>query len=97
MEKDINRKKIGVHPPKIHPKVTSVGYGNPRYNSMVLYKEGVLICSGTHFRYVNIAENKVILDQQIGCSMIFEIQENNKHILVVNYQGLVTLLEKDKL
>ena len=46
--------KIGVHPPTLKPKNTSIGYGNPRYNSMLVYKSGVLLSSGSHLRLANI-------------------------------------------
>lgn len=55
MQEEVQKHKIGVHPPKIHPKITSIGYGNPRYNSMVSYKSGVLISSGSHLRWINFS------------------------------------------
>lgn len=89
--------KIGVHPPTLKPKNTSIGYGNPRYNSMLVYKSGVLLSSGSHLRLANIKQNKIDFDRQIGCCQIFQIQQNSKYIYVVNYDGLITLLKKDTL
>ena len=86
-----------MHPPKIQPKKTAVGYGNPRYNTMVVYKEGVLISVGSHLRWVNLRLNKILFDQQIGCCQIFQIMENSKYILVVNFDGLITFLHKETL
>lgn len=71
MQEEVQKHKIGVHPPKIHPKITSIGYGNPRYNSMVSYKSGILISSGSHLRWVNFAQDKVLMDRQIGYCQIF--------------------------
>jgi hypothetical protein len=94
MEKDIKRHTISIHPPKIKPKVTSIGYGNPRYNSMLVYKQSVLLTSGCHVRLMNLVENKVEYDLQVGCCQIFQLQENSKYILVINYDGLITFLDK---
>lgn len=71
MQEEVQRFRIGVHPPKLHPKVTTVGFGNPRYNSIVIHKQGALICSGCHLRLVDILHNKVLMDKQIGYCQIF--------------------------
>ena len=89
--------KIGIHPPKIQPKITSIGYGNPRYNSMVVHKEGILLSAGSHLRLVNLRKGTIDYDRQIGCCQIFQIQENNQYILVINYDGLITLLDRETL
>ena len=89
--------KIGVHPPKLRPKISSIGYGNPRYNSMVVYKSGVFLSSGCHLRLVDLVKGEVLWDRQIGWCQIFQIQENSTYILVINYDGLITLLSKDSL
>lgn len=65
--------KIKVQHPTIKPKISTIGYGNPRYNSMVVYKEGVLVSVGSHLRWVDIKNNKVLFDSQIGCCQIFQI------------------------
>ncbi len=54
MQIDNHIHQITVHPPKIQPKITTVGYGNPRYNTMLVYQEGVLISVGSHLRLVNL-------------------------------------------
>jgi hypothetical protein len=97
MEQERKTYKIGVHPPTLRPKSTSIGYGNPRYNSMIVYKSGVLLSSGSHLRLANLKDNTIDFDRQIGCCQLFQIQENNKYIYVVNYDGLITLLHKDSL
>lgn len=71
MQEEVQRYRIKVQQPKLKPKVTTVGFGNPRYNSMVVYQQGVLICCGCHLRLVDLKHNKVIQDQQIGCCQIF--------------------------
>lgn len=97
MQQEVQKHKIGVHPPKIHPKMTSVGYGNPRYNSIVPYSSGVLICSGSHLRLLDFPKDQVLLDKQIGYCQIFEIMQNKQYILVINYDGLITILDKGTL
>jgi len=97
MEQERKVYKIGVHPPSLKLKSTSIGYGNPRYNSMLVYKTGVLLSSGSHLRLANLKQNKIDFDRQVGWCQIFQIQENNKYIYVVNYDGLITLLYKDSL
>lgn len=89
--------KIEVHPPKIKPAFTTIGYGNPRYNSMVVYKHGVLLTVGSRLRWVDIKNSQVLYDEQIGCCQIFQLMENTSHILVVNFDGLITLLSKEDL
>lgn len=86
--------KITVHQPKINPKVTSIGYGNPRYNSMLAYKGGALLTVGSHLRWVDIKKRQVLRDLQIGSCQIFQVIENAKYILAVNFDGLLTLLLK---
>jgi hypothetical protein len=46
--------RIRVQRPLINPKITAIGYGNPRYNSMLAYKSGVLLTVGSHIRYVDL-------------------------------------------
>ena len=64
---------------------------------MLVYKEGVLLTSGSHVRYTNIRENKISFDRQVGFCQIFQLQENLKYILVVNYDGYISLLDKNNL
>ena len=45
---------IEVHQPKLKPKFTNIGYGNPRYNSMVVYGNSVLVSCGSTLRRVNV-------------------------------------------
>ena len=89
--------RITVQRPLIHPTFTAIGYGNPRYNSLVPYKEGVLVTVGTHLRWVDIQNNKVLYDKQIGCSQIFQLMDNSKYILTVNFDGLISLFNKENL
>jgi len=95
MQNTVPSFKIKVHPPKISPKITVIGFGNPRYNSMIPYKQGVLLTVGAHLRWVNIQRNEVLMDKQIGCCQIFQVMENSKYIMTVNFDGLITLLNKD--
>ena len=39
-------------------------------------------------------ENVVVWERQIGCCQIFEIMGNEKYVVVVNYDGRVTILDK---
>jgi hypothetical protein len=89
--------RIQVQRPTINPKITGIGYGNPRYNSMLAYKHGVLVTVGSHLRWVDIENDAVLFDQQIGCSQIFQLMENRKYILLVNFDGLITLLNRESL
>ncbi len=73
MAESYTTSKITVQRPKLNPKITPVGYGNPRYNSMVAYKNGVLVTVGSHVRWVDIQNNKVLFDKQIGCSQIYQL------------------------
>jgi hypothetical protein len=66
--------RIKVQRPLISPKITAIGYGNPRYNSMLSYKNGVLVTVGSHLRWVDIENNAVLFDKQIGCSQIFQLR-----------------------
>jgi hypothetical protein len=74
-----------------------IGFGNPRYNSMVVYKTGVLLSATTMLRWVDLKNEKVEFERQIGYSQIMQIQENTRYILVLQYDGLVSLLEKEGL
>ena len=90
--------KIQVHPPKLKPTFTNIGYGNPRYNSMVVYDpNSVLISCGSTLRRVNLKNNEVLFSKQIGSSQIFQIIENKLFVMVVNFEGLISLLRKDTL
>jgi hypothetical protein len=89
--------KIKVQRPKINPKITAIGYGNPRYNSMLAYKNGVLLTVGSHLRWVDVQNNAVLFDRQIGCSQIFQLMSNSNYIMVVNFDGLISLLNTDTL
>lgn len=73
MQNTVPTYKIKVQPPKINPKITAIGFGNPRYNSMIPYKQGTLLTVGSHLRWVDIQKNQVLWDQQIGCCQIFQI------------------------
>lgn len=64
---------------------------------MIAYKNGVLLTVGSHLRWVDIENNAVLYDQQIGCSQIFQLMENSKYILAVNFDGLITLLNRNAL
>jgi hypothetical protein len=66
MEQNIVREKIKVHPPKISPKITSIGYGNPRYNSMVVYDDNVIVSCGSSLRLVDLRNDKILYNAQIG-------------------------------
>ena len=90
--------KIKVHPPLIHPKLTNIGHGNPRYNSMLVCEDSnVLIPCGSALKKVDIKNGVVVASRQIGCSQIFQIIENNLYYMVVNFEGLITLFAKNDL
>jgi hypothetical protein len=49
---------ITVHKPTLHPKFTNIGFGNPRYNSMLVCNDDtVLIPCGTSLRKVDLVKN----------------------------------------
>jgi hypothetical protein len=76
---------LKVERPTISPKITPIGYGNPRYNSMLCHKNGVLVTVGSHLRWVNLEKNQILYDQQIGNSQIFQLLENSTYFMVVNF------------
>lgn len=84
--------------------MSSLGYGNPRYNSMLAYGEHLLLSSGAHLRQIVVVTGEVLTDQQIGHSQIFQIMENHRYILdnlrfilVINFEGLLSLLSREDL
>ena len=92
-----SKHKISVHPPKVKPKITNIGYGNPRYNSMLEYKGNLLVPCGASLRLVDIKNDEILFSRQVGNSQIFQIEQNANYILVVNFEGLLTLLDKSSL
>ena len=62
---------------------------------MLSHKNGVLVTVGSHLRWVDLEKNTIIYDQQIGNSQIFQLLENSTYFMVVNFEGLVSLLLKD--
>lgn len=66
--------KIPVRPPLIRPKITNIGYGNPRYNSLLPYKNSsMLIPCGSSLRQVNLKNDEILMSKQIGHSQIFQL------------------------
>ena len=49
---------------------------------------------GPTLRRVDLKNNAVMYSKQIGNSQIFQIVENNQYIMVINFEGLVSLLNK---
>lgn len=73
-EKSTNKTTIQVQPPLILPKFTNIGYGNSRYNSMLVTSDSnVLITCGATLRKVDLKNNEILLNKQIGQSQIFNI------------------------
>ena len=90
-----NSNKIQIAPPKLHPHFTNIGYGNPRYNSMVVCPDGsVLISCGPTLRRVDLKNDATLMSKQIGYSQIFQIIENKHLVMVINFDGLISLLDK---
>lgn len=90
--------KIKVQPPLLHPKLTNIGYGNPRYNSMLVSDyANVLLPCGSALRKIDIKNGVVVASQQIGYSQIFQIIQNDLYYMVVSFEGLITLLTKNDL
>lgn len=86
IEEPSNRTIVKVQPPKLHPKFTNIGFGNPRYNSMLICADGhVLVTCGCTLRKVDLRNNEILLNKQIGQSQIFNIIENSEYIVVINY------------
>lgn len=89
---------IKIHQPKLKPKFTNIGYGNPRYNSMVVYDDfSVLVSCGSTLRRVDVKNNDILFNKQIGQSQIFQIIENKEFIMIVNFEGLISLLDRNSL
>jgi hypothetical protein len=64
---------------------------------MLVYKSGLLLPVGSHLRWVDLERNTIEYDRQIGCCQILQVQENGKYILVVQFDGLISMLEKEGL
>ena len=64
---------------------------------MLPYKGNLLLPVGPTLRLFNLKTEDILLNKQIGHSQIFQIQENSTQILVVNFEGLLTLLSKEDL
>lgn len=93
-----NKTIVQVHQPKLKPSFTNIGYGNPRYNSMVVCPDdSVIISCGASLRRVDLLKNEVLFNKQVGYSQIFQIMANEKWIMIVNFEGLVSLLNKNTL
>ena len=67
---------ISVHPPTISPVIKSIGYGNPRYNSMLVHKDHALLTVGSRLRQVDIKNDQILIDKQVGCCQIFQVMRN---------------------
>lgn len=53
-----NKTIIKVHPPRIQPKFINIGYGNPRYNSMIVTDDDcVIVPCGSSVRKVDIVKD----------------------------------------
>lgn len=90
--------KIPIRPPVLTPLITNIGYGNPRYNSMLAYKNStILVPCGSSLRQVDLKNDEILMTKQIGHSQIFQLAENTKYILVINFEGLLTFLHKESL
>ena len=72
-KKPFPRYKIEVRPPILKPNFINIGYGNPRYNSMLTYKENILIPCGSSLRLVNLKNDEILMSKQIGHSQIFQL------------------------
>jgi hypothetical protein len=69
-----NKTTISVHPSSLHPKFTNIGYGNPRYNSLIVCSDdSVIIPCGSTLRKVDLINNQILFNKQIGISQIFQI------------------------
>jgi hypothetical protein len=69
-----NKTFITIHESPLKPKFTTIGYGNPRYNSMVVLPDDtVIIPCGVTLRKVNLIENEVLYNKTIASSQIFDI------------------------
>ena len=97
MQTETELHKITVHQPLIHPRITPIGYGNPRYISMLTHGDGVLLPVGSTLRWVDIVHNKVLHQQQVGHCQIYQIMGNQQWVMVVNFDGLITFLDKQEL
>lgn len=52
---------------------------------MLAYKNGVLVTVGSHLRWVDLENDKILYDHQIGNSQIFQLLENSTYFMVVNF------------
>lgn len=57
--------------------------------------DSVLISCGATMRRVDLVKNQVLYNKQIGWSQIFQIMENERWIMVINFDGLISLLHKE--
>ena len=63
---------------------------------LVLPDSSALVTCGPTLRRVDIKNEAVLMSKQIGHSQIFQIMENSACVMVINFDGLITLLNKNE-
>lgn len=53
----------------------------------------VIIPCGSTLRKVDIEKNEVLINTQIGHSQIFQILGNKQFVMVVNFDGIMSLID----
>ena len=69
-----------------------VGYGVARYNSAIAYQGHFLVSCTSYLKLLDIPNRKELYARQIGNSQITQIDRNKDYVMVVNFEGLVSLL-----
>lgn len=74
-----------------------IGVANARYNSALIYKDNLLISRGSYLKLCSVVDSAPIFETQIGNCQITQINENSKYIVVVNFDGLITFIDKENI
>ena len=87
--------RVKIEEDRIALKFQVIGDANARYNSAIIYKDHLLISKGALLKLCDLVNSTCLFEKQVGNSQITQISENSKYIAVVNFDGLVTLLDKE--
>lgn len=74
-----------------------ISYGVARYNSALPYRSHFLVSCTAFLKLVDIPNRKELFAKQIGNSQITQLDRNKDFVMVVNFEGLVTLLDANDL
>lgn len=62
---------------------------------MLIHKDGVLLTSGSELRWYDIRNDVIKWSMQVGVCQIFNLQQNYRFVVVVSFDGLVSVIKKE--